>query len=939
MWHSVLAQLRFRPGRAVALLAALVVAVTSFAVLTATAQTQQLEVNGTVDTNDRGAYDLLVRPTGSRTALESQQGLVSSTAMTGLSGGISTAQWKQVLAIPGVYAAAPVAIVGYDLSAVDLPVDLSTYVKPGGAPQLWRVSSSLVSERGLTSIPTGDVYIYVTGQSLTRSDGGIMEGQAGGGTVPVCSGTSSIDAATNRSSALTIFCGSTSADDTVNPPGGANPGGTGTSGEPTAVGDVTWYFPYLVEAVDPVQEARLDGLDKAVTKGSYFTAGQQPVVSAMPGAAGGGRQVSIPVLLSNSASMDESMKVTISQMPSKDATLAAGDAGSTNLGDTLAGAAGTAVGHSAFSAQQAYNTLVGSLSTNATPAPGTAFADDNFTQYLSAQPISYSDAKGPESSLSAVPVKPQTLFDPDIGGGELADHSDLADTAVRTLNQHLSLAYSTLGSTAPVPVMTPVGQFDPEKMATTQSGLGAVPMETYFAPQATGADAASQSALGGKSLLPNSNVAGLLSVPPSMITTLSSLSVLQDSKEFSGVTPALGVDAAKPISVIRVKLTGSLGTDALSRRRVQLVAQEIHDRTGLDVDVTMGSSPTPVKVTDPAGTYGRPVLTLDEMWSRKGVAVTIADAVDRKSLLLFILVLTVCALFVTGATSAAVRTRRTELGVLACLGWPARRLFGLILAEVTTMGAVAGLAGAALAFPAGHFSGVHVTAGRALLAVPAAVALAALAALWPAWRAARAHPGEAVRPAVSARAHRVRVRGQYSLAWANLRRVPGRTLLGATALAAGTAALVALIGISTAFHGAVAGSLLGDAITVQVRSSDYTAAVIAALLGSATIADVLYTNTHDRASEYALLHSTGWSDRAVTRLVLTEAALTAAGGAAVGAGLALACDAALTGRVASALVWTAVAAVPVATAVSVLAAVLPARALRRAPASQLLAEG
>jgi len=263
MWHSVLAQLRFRPGRAVALLAALVVAVTSFAVLTATAQTQQLEVNGTVDTNDRGAYDLLVRPTGSRTALESQQGLVSSTAMTGLSGGISTAQWKQVLAIPGVYAAAPVAIVGYDLSAVDLPVDLSTYVKPGGAPQLWRVSSSLVSERGLTSIPTGDVYIYVTGQSLTRSDGGIMEGQAGGGTVPVCSGTSSIDAATNRSSALTIFCGSTSADDTVNPPGGANPGGTGTSGEPTAVGDVTWYFPYLVEAVDPVQEARLDGLTAA----------------------------------------------------------------------------------------------------------------------------------------------------------------------------------------------------------------------------------------------------------------------------------------------------------------------------------------------------------------------------------------------------------------------------------------------------------------------------------------------------------------------------------------------------------------------------------------------------------------------------------------------------------------------------------------------------
>lgn len=226
-----------------------------------------------------------------------------------------------------------------------------------------------------------------------------------------------------------------------------------------------------------------------------------------------------------------------------------------------------------------------------------------------------------------------------------------------------------------------------------------------------------------------------------MITTLSSLDVLNSSRHFQNTTPAHGVNAKAPVSVVRVRLTGALGTDALSRERLRLVAEQIHRRTGLDVDVTMGSSPSPVTVTDPAG---RPVLHLAEMWSLKGVATVAVAAVDRKALLLFLLILGVCVLFVAGATSAAVRTRRAELAVLACTGWPARRLFALILTEVGALGALAGLAGAALAVPAGALAGGPVSPGRALLAVPAALGLAALAALRPGLQAARSHPGSAV---------------------------------------------------------------------------------------------------------------------------------------------------------------------------------------------------
>jgi hypothetical protein len=485
--------------------------------------------------------------------------------------------------------------------------------------------------------------------------------------------------------------------------------------------------------------------------------------------------------------------------------------------------------------------------------------------------------------------------------------------------------------------MNLVGEFDPDKLGETTTGLGAVPMETYFSPQATGANSASVKALGGRPLLPNGNIGNLLSVPPSMITTLDALPYFSDPDRFSGTTPARGVDRAAPISVVRVRLDGKLGYDALSREKARLAAQRVHDATGLDVDITMGSSPQPVAVGNPAGKYGRPALQLDEMWSRKGVAAVVVAAVDRKSLILFVLVLAVCALFVTGATGAAVRSRRTELAVLACVAWPARRLFALIVVEVLVLGAAAGVAGAALALPLGALMNVHVGLGRAASAIPAALALATLAALRPAWQAARSHPGTAVAAAVSAPRRPARITGVTGLGLANLRRVPGRALLGMAALALGVTALVALAGISAAFHGAVTGTLLGDAVSLQVRGSDYAAAVIAALLGAATIADVLYLGIRERADEYALLHATGWPDRAIGRLVLTEAAAMAAVGAPAGAGMALLGIRAFTGGLDGGLVLLALGVAAAAMVVTLISAALPALALRRAPTARLLA--
>ena len=102
----IVAQLRHRAGRATALLLGVLLATTGFTVLTGGTATSQLIVRGEVEAHSRGAYDILVRPKGSRTALETQRGLVRANFLAGQYGGITASQWHQVAALSGVETAA-----------------------------------------------------------------------------------------------------------------------------------------------------------------------------------------------------------------------------------------------------------------------------------------------------------------------------------------------------------------------------------------------------------------------------------------------------------------------------------------------------------------------------------------------------------------------------------------------------------------------------------------------------------------------------------------------------------------------------------------------------------------------------------------------------------------------------------------------------------------
>ena len=86
-------QVRFRPARTLALILGVLVAATAFTVLTAASRTAQARTVGKVSANFQPAYDILVRPKGTRTAVERQTGTVQPDFLSGIYGGITMAQW------------------------------------------------------------------------------------------------------------------------------------------------------------------------------------------------------------------------------------------------------------------------------------------------------------------------------------------------------------------------------------------------------------------------------------------------------------------------------------------------------------------------------------------------------------------------------------------------------------------------------------------------------------------------------------------------------------------------------------------------------------------------------------------------------------------------------------------------------------------------------
>ncbi len=927
MIRVIVSQLRHRAGRSLAMVTAVMLATTGVCVLTGATTASRLQAVGAIQANYRSAYDILVRPAGSRGALESQQGLLRPNFLSGQFGGLSLDQWRAIQEINGVEVAAPVAMVGYVTVDLDLPVDLTDRVDPRARRQLLRLSPETVADRGLTHVPGVPAFVYVTRNRLiplrhfdnprrihVYADGtelsddlvsrrcpaaftSPLEVLADGRKELVCAGLrdDSVSPLTHLVRSYELKADGTFRDATMM-----------TRGRPLPVMDrltvrLPAIYSMLIAAVDPDQEARLSGLDRAVNSGRYLRTGELPQPS------GGEHSVPVvPLLATDRLATDEQITVAVSALREPEQMLAPH-----NPPDLvrLTSEAGTTM-----PAEERGLTAIWADWLRSTTTSGRDVIEINDTVTVASP--SY------ERSGRALRVQPT---DPPARLRTPADterFSPLAvDTALRALGSDGRLDQETVVAGALV------GTVNPQVVMRGRELTGA-PMETFIPPRLTGADQRSAAALGGQQLLPNSSITGYVGAPPQLLANLAALPDLLknlDSRQ-----------TQMPLSAIRVRVAGIDRFDATARERVRVVAEEIAARTGLDVDIVLGSSGAQQTLILPAGKHGRPQLTLDELWTKKGVATFLVQAIDGKSRVLLGMVLIACVLFVGNAVSAAVRDRRRELAILACHGWPAHRLAALVLGEAGLLGALAGAAAALLTMPVAHAVGISVPWSRLALAFGVAVALTLAAALVPALRAGRAYPAAAIHPATAmTRVRPGTQRSVWRMAVTGARRVPGRTALAVLSLAIAVAALTFAFAVDIAFKGRIIGTVLGDGVSVTIRDIDRFTVAGLVIFSVAAVADVLYLGVRERAPEFAVLTAMGWSDAAVARLVSLEGLTIGVLGGVTGAGIALVAVAVFVGGLTATAVAVAAGTTGAGVLLATAAGLLPAAIVRRMPAAQL----
>lgn len=857
----------------------LLTATLGFMLLASTSKTTEAVLTGSVSSAWATPYDILVRPPGHQAPLEMQQGLIRPNFLGSMSGGITMEQLAAIRGISGVEVAAPVAVAGYLTWPSVEQVLLASYAQ-GSRFVAFRVTATRTGDAGTTTYPPQVSYI------LAAAHGSIVvKSQAVGlGTESLVVGNRSIECpfptlSADGSKLLGFTCQGLY-------------GSCSTATCPSEFANSISTFALLPQAVvvagiDPQAEARLAGLDRCVSSGRYLSSVDSWTLAQVGPGINKENVEEMPVLVSDHTFIDESLTLTVDRAP--EPPIAA-------TGDPFSQVkAWTRVVSNTWSADDLYRHFldvaqkpIGSLSNTWTPGDVTySGSGDRLTAQTTAPDFSVF-----QTSINYPPLT-----------GEQSAPPEARDIWFRKLAPH-AINNSYQSGEGP-PAFLPVGRYDPACLARFNPLAGGA-LETY-AP-------ASVTLPNRRQMGPNASVTGYVNMPPTILTTLSGIRVLDDPNHYDGAPG----DAF--ISVIRVRVAGTEQPGSIAQRRLTRVAAAIHDATGLQVDIVKGVSPRQVQVTLPAGNFGRPALAVTEPWSVKGVGFRFLQAVSLQNLLMFSLVL-VAAAFLVGQTAyVSVRRRRSELAVLRAIGWPPWRIALLIELELLILGLAVGAVGLAVGLVITGAAHVGPSWWTVVGVVPLALVIALLAGVVPAASTMR---GTTI--SVISHLEPIRDRQLPSTVLAlGLRQVMvwrWDVAMAVAALALGAALLGGIELIAVGFRGQLDTTVLGTYLSGQVRPFHYVVVGLTIAVGAIAAAQVITLAYLERRVQLATLRALGWPRMEVVKLLLGQATGIGLVAAAIAVTISIAAGLALSASVAAVVgsAATALGMTVIATAIAVIA--------------------
>lgn len=840
-------------------LAALVV-ITSLALVSGQlTEGARLQLEASIDSHWRGAYDLLVVPKGSNLLADRTAGIVEPNFLGyASSGSISLDQLAAIRAVAGVDVAAPIGVVGYVRSQVVAPNYVVTRLP--AQPTLYHLALTLSDSDGLHEIV------------LNRQEADLLVGP------PQASGPNWID---------------------------TNSSGSGGNGDPIRSSFAA--PPELrteVIAVDPTAEAALlgsqanalDALKQPFFRGSlsapYFDCTLDKAALALLGVSGCEAQPSsaplVPVLVSRDLYTPVTLRLDVSQvghplakMPAlngqtddviQQAKLDAG-AGSTPIGSTTRDVSGEILPF----------TGAGDLSIlfPGDPPPTDQGSFQNASEFVEAyvpnRPSYQIRTARPGSNVPTFEVR---SIGPVTAGGDpitpSASESSGLEGGYRTLVR-VPLQAAHAGSAGPPDDITveAIGDgFRASDLLPASDPLNYVPFGAYDPPQSQLVAGPSGEAVSPVAIHPTLNPAGFIDTPPLAITDLLGGTLLR---------------GRTPIDAVRVRVAGLGSFDARAEATLEDVANRIRS-IGLDVDIVAGSSPQSVELYVPSyfvdSEPPRDLGYVHQQWTTLGAAQHVSTGLSDADLLLLAAALCVAWVLAAGVELVRAVTRARDVAVLRSAGWGPRQILGWLTLDGILAGAL--VAGAAvLAWTGGH-SAIALAAGLGLaITMPVGTLLGAVLA-----SRARA-PGARQSGDVWLDLPLVRqlpATGPVSIGLRSALIRPIRTIVIGTALALAAAALsLGLLVLGGAAQRAGA-TQLGVALSTELRPSQLGLLLLTVAGGFLAAFLLLRLDAADRAVESAVLRAAGWSPRQIAwsghsyRLVL--ALISGAGAAGISAAAA-----------------------------------------------------
>ncbi|MFD2045648.1 FtsX-like permease family protein [Ornithinibacillus salinisoli] len=416
-----------------------------------------------------------------------------------------------------------------------------------------------------------------------------------------------------------------------------------------------------------------------------------------------------------------------------------------------------------------------------------------------------------------------------------------------------------------------LGFFDPDKLEISRDPLSQLPMETYRPATADKVlDASGQPVNPPKKVPSTGNPVGLLTEPPTLLTTIDA---------------AVALNGIEAISAIRIKVEGVEEIGLQSHGIVEQVAKDIEEQTGLMTDITIGSSPQPVLIH--INKLDGEDYWIEQPWIHLGAAITVFEETMLGYTGIIVAIIAVAVIYVIATNYISYLSRRHEFGILLSMGWRTRDLRKVILSESFLLSFLAILILWIISFM-WFEQGNTVSILKTLFASLVILLIYLTGASIPIIGVRNINPYETIHSGeFSTRTTRIfKSFNRLTLVLNNFYGKIKRNLFSIFVITIPTTLVTIFLFITVYLKGVLFTSWLGEYVALEVESTHYIAVGIASVIALLTTAEIMWQNVSERKAELSLLKAIGWKNSAIQSLILLEGLLVGISGAILGTILA-----------------------------------------------------